>query len=62
MQLKTFVVTLFATVALAVPNALDGQPKIVGRPKGPIPGSGPSCCSYIPGQCQPSCCPGGCPK
>ncbi|WQF90529.1 hypothetical protein CDEST_15543 [Colletotrichum destructivum] len=43
MQLKLVLATLFASMVLAVP--VVDQPKIYGRSKGPIPGSGPSCCS-----------------
>ncbi|WQF90390.1 hypothetical protein CDEST_15472 [Colletotrichum destructivum] len=60
MQLKLVLATLFASMVLAVP--VVDQPKIYGRSKGPIPGSGPSCCSSVPGVCQASCCPIGCPQ
>ncbi|KAH9232367.1 hypothetical protein K456DRAFT_1725691 [Colletotrichum gloeosporioides 23] len=66
MQFKIAIVTLFAAMTMANPairqsNALE-HPKLVGRPRGGDTPSQPSCCSYIPGECQASCCPSGCPS
>ncbi|KAL0936223.1 uncharacterized protein CTRU02_208438 [Colletotrichum truncatum] len=53
MHFKTILLTFFAAAALATPTV--EKPKIVARPKGPIPGSGSSCCSHTPGVCKPEC-------
>ncbi|WQF86652.1 hypothetical protein CDEST_11666 [Colletotrichum destructivum] len=61
MNFKVALALLFASAAMAVPgqvqdsNVLARDPQR-GRPVGP---PGPSCCSFIPGECNCSCCPSG---
>ncbi|OLN96594.1 hypothetical protein CCHL11_00674 [Colletotrichum chlorophyti] len=53
MQLSVVFLAAFASLALATPAVEKSH--LVARQKGPVTPSRPSCCSHLPGVCQPSC-------
>ncbi|CCF39061.1 hypothetical protein CH063_02054 [Colletotrichum higginsianum] len=61
MNFKVALALLFASVAMAVPGQVQHDSNVLARDpqRGPVRPSGPSCCSYIPGDCNCGCCSGG---
>ncbi|TDZ48324.1 hypothetical protein CTRI78_v008302 [Colletotrichum trifolii] len=56
MNTKALLALLFASMAAAVPAVSENEAAILNtRQRGPVPPSGASCCSYIPGTCNCSC-------
>ncbi|TDZ33353.1 hypothetical protein C8035_v010876 [Colletotrichum spinosum] len=56
MNTKALLALLFASMVAAVPAVSENEGALLNtRQRGPVPPSGPSCCSNIPGTCNCGC-------